>query len=125
MWNACKPNADDSGQPNHEIDVLSGHENDVNYVQFRLVWLGILPTIINKLLHPDKSYSVLCSGCAVAPKFTSSDTSKEENVPKFRNFWCVSLFLCFFFRGWGWGVKSSMLCGLSFSLFLFFLQLHI
>ncbi|GLT70273.1 hypothetical protein SLA2020_423650 [Shorea laevis] len=61
VWNACKPNADDSGQPNHEIDVLSGHENDVNYVQF--------------------------SGCAVAPKFTSSDTSKEENVPKFRNFW--------------------------------------
>lgn len=36
VWNACKPNTDDSDQPNHEIDVLSGHENDVNYVQFRL-----------------------------------------------------------------------------------------
>lgn len=28
---------DDSEQPNHEMDILSGHENDVNYVQFRLV----------------------------------------------------------------------------------------
>lgn len=37
VWNASKPNLDDSDQPNHEIDVLSGHENDVNYVQFRLV----------------------------------------------------------------------------------------
>lgn len=37
VWNACKPNTDDSEQPNHEIDVLSGHENDVNYVQFRSV----------------------------------------------------------------------------------------
>ncbi|GMY27897.1 bromodomain and WD repeat-containing protein 3 [Fagus crenata] len=61
VWNACKPNAEDSDQPNHEIDVLSGHENDVNYVQF--------------------------SGCAVASKFTMSDTSKEENIPKFRNSW--------------------------------------
>lgn len=23
-----------SDQPNHEMDVLAGHENDVNYVQF-------------------------------------------------------------------------------------------
>nr|XP_023895389.1 bromodomain and WD repeat-containing protein 3 [Quercus suber]POE57423.1 isoform c of bromodomain and wd repeat-containing protein 1 [Quercus suber] len=61
VWNACKPNAEDLDQPNHEIDVLSGHENDVNYVQF--------------------------SGCAVASKFTMSDTSKEENIPKFRNSW--------------------------------------
>lgn len=29
---------EDVEQPNHEIDVLSGHENDVNYVQFRLVF---------------------------------------------------------------------------------------
>ncbi|XP_057753196.1 uncharacterized protein LOC130972883 [Arachis stenosperma] len=36
VWNACKPSVDDTEQPNHEIDVLSGHENDVNYVQFRL-----------------------------------------------------------------------------------------
>ncbi|KAG6667993.1 PH-interacting protein [Carya illinoinensis] len=61
VWNACKPNADDSDQPNHEIDVLSGHENDVNYVQF--------------------------SGCAAASRFTTSDTLREDNVPKFRNFW--------------------------------------
>lgn len=37
VWNACKPSLDDTDQPNHEIDVLSGHENDVNYVQFRFV----------------------------------------------------------------------------------------
>ncbi|KAL0348600.1 UNVERIFIED_CONTAM: PH-interacting protein [Sesamum angustifolium] len=35
VWNACKSSTDDSEQPNHEIDVLAGHENDVNYVQFR------------------------------------------------------------------------------------------
>ncbi|CAN1281488.1 Bromodomain and WD repeat-containing protein 1 [Linum perenne] len=35
VWNACKPNTEDSDQPNHEMDVLAGHENDVNYVQFR------------------------------------------------------------------------------------------
>ncbi|KAK6161017.1 hypothetical protein DH2020_004398 [Rehmannia glutinosa] len=28
VWNACKSSADDSEQPNHEIDVLAGHEND-------------------------------------------------------------------------------------------------
>ncbi|XP_050218722.1 uncharacterized protein LOC126669321 [Mercurialis annua] len=61
VWNACKPITDDVGQPNHEIDVLSGHGNDVNYVQF--------------------------SGCAVASRFSLSDSSKEENVPKFRNSW--------------------------------------
>ncbi|XP_057992634.1 uncharacterized protein LOC110633006 isoform X2 [Hevea brasiliensis] len=61
VWSACKPNTDDSDQPNHEIDVLSGHENDVNYVQF--------------------------SGCAVASRFSLSDSSKEENAPKFRNSW--------------------------------------
>ncbi|XP_043807288.1 bromodomain and WD repeat-containing protein 3 isoform X3 [Manihot esculenta] len=61
VWNACKPNTDDSDQPNHEIDVLAGHENDVNYVQF--------------------------SGCAVASRFSLSENSKEENAPKFRNSW--------------------------------------
>nr|GFB89173.1 protein starmaker-like isoform X1 [Tanacetum cinerariifolium] len=30
VWNACKPNNDDPEQPNHEIDVVDGHENDVN-----------------------------------------------------------------------------------------------
>ena len=35
VWNACKPTNDDPEQPNHEMDILAGHENDVNYVQFR------------------------------------------------------------------------------------------
>ncbi|KAK0608266.1 hypothetical protein LWI29_028087 [Acer saccharum] len=61
VWNACKTNMDESDQPNHEIDVLSGHENDVNYVQF--------------------------SGCAVASRFSFADSSKEENTPKFKNSW--------------------------------------
>ncbi|KAJ7980369.1 Bromodomain and WD repeat-containing protein [Quillaja saponaria] len=61
VWNACKVNADDLDQPNHEIDVLSGHENDVNYVQF--------------------------SGCAVASRSTVVDTWKEEHLPKFKNSW--------------------------------------
>ncbi|OVA02540.1 Bromodomain [Macleaya cordata] len=61
VWNACKFNSDDSEQPNHEMDVLSGHENDVNYVQF--------------------------SGCAVASRLSTTDTSKEENIPKFKNSW--------------------------------------
>ncbi|KAF4358937.1 hypothetical protein G4B88_018175, partial [Cannabis sativa] len=59
VWSACKQSSDDANQPNHEIDVLSGHENDVNYVQF--------------------------SGCAVASRFMSADNMKEENVPKFKN----------------------------------------
>lgn len=37
VWSAGKLSGDDSQQPYHEIDVLAGHENDVNYVQFRLV----------------------------------------------------------------------------------------
>ncbi|EOY06689.1 hypothetical protein QUC31_016132 [Theobroma cacao] len=61
VWNACKPNTDDSDQPNHEIDVLAGHENDVNYVQF--------------------------SGCSVSSRFFTVDSLKEESVPKFRNSW--------------------------------------
>ncbi|XVF28225.1 hypothetical protein REPUB_Repub15cG0011200 [Reevesia pubescens] len=61
VWIACKPNTDDSDQPNHEIDVLAGHENDVNYVQF--------------------------SGCSVPSRFSTADSLKEESVPKFRNSW--------------------------------------
>ncbi|KAG8370507.1 hypothetical protein BUALT_Bualt14G0124000 [Buddleja alternifolia] len=61
VWNACKSSTDDSEQPNHEIDVLAGHENDVNYVQF--------------------------SGCAVTARLFSSDTSKEDTLPKFKNTW--------------------------------------
>lgn len=41
VWNACKSSTDDSEQPYHELDVLAGHENDVNYVQFRFVKLHI------------------------------------------------------------------------------------
>ncbi|MFS7938120.1 putative transcription factor WD40-like family [Helianthus anomalus] len=61
VWNACKSSNDDPQQPNHEMDILAGHENDVNYVQF--------------------------SGCAVASRFSPSDVSKEENLPKFKNTW--------------------------------------
>ncbi|KAI3821785.1 hypothetical protein L1987_09357 [Smallanthus sonchifolius] len=61
VWNACKSSNDDPDQPNHEMDILAGHENDVNYVQF--------------------------SGCAVASRFSLSDSSKEENLPKFKNTW--------------------------------------
>ncbi|XP_061344787.1 uncharacterized protein LOC133290675 [Gastrolobium bilobum] len=61
VWNACKLSVNDNDQPNHEIDVLSGHENDVNYVQF--------------------------SGCAVAARFSTAETWKEENIPKFKNSW--------------------------------------
>lgn len=61
VWSACKPNTDNSEQPPiHEMDLLSGHENDVNYVQF--------------------------SGCAVSSKVMTSDSWKEENTQKFRNF---------------------------------------
>nr|XP_043640019.1 PH-interacting protein isoform X2 [Erigeron canadensis] len=61
VWNACKTNNDDPEQANHEMDILAGHENDVNYVQF--------------------------SGCTVTARLSPSDTSKEENLPKFKNTW--------------------------------------
>lgn len=61
VWSACKPNADDSQQPTHESDVLAGHENDVNYVQF--------------------------SGCTVASRSLASDASTDEKVPKFKTSW--------------------------------------
>ncbi|XP_038700956.1 PH-interacting protein-like isoform X2 [Tripterygium wilfordii] len=61
VWNACKPSLEDSDQPMHEIDILSGHENDVNYVQF--------------------------SGCAATSRFHLIDSSKEDGIPKFRNSW--------------------------------------
>ncbi|XP_050237494.1 uncharacterized protein LOC126687133 isoform X2 [Mercurialis annua] len=61
VWSASKSGPDDSNQTIHEIEVLSGHQNDVNYVQF--------------------------SGCAVASRSSFSDILKEENVPKFKNSW--------------------------------------
>ncbi|KAL1190949.1 Dynein assembly factor with WD repeat domains 1 [Cardamine amara subsp. amara] len=61
VWSANKTNSDDPEQSNHEMDVLAGHENDVNYVQF--------------------------SGCAAGSKFSVTDYSKDENVPKFKNSW--------------------------------------
>ncbi|ESQ32349.1 hypothetical protein EUTSA_v10003509mg [Eutrema salsugineum] len=61
VWSANRTINDDSDQPNHEMDVLAGHENDVNYVQF--------------------------SGCAAGSKFAVTDYSKDENVPKFKNSW--------------------------------------
>ncbi|KAG8096270.1 hypothetical protein GUJ93_ZPchr0013g37356 [Zizania palustris] len=64
VWNACKNSSEEHGQPNHEMDLLSGHENDVNYVQF--------------------------SGCAVASRSFSVETShtiKEENNLKLRKSW--------------------------------------
>ncbi|XP_020884424.1 PH-interacting protein isoform X2 [Arabidopsis lyrata subsp. lyrata] len=61
VWSASKPNLDNAEQPTHELDVLRGHENDVNYVQF--------------------------SGCAVAPKSSTADTLKEDSYPKFKNSW--------------------------------------
>ncbi|KAF6143342.1 hypothetical protein GIB67_001286 [Kingdonia uniflora] len=61
VWNACKSSTDDPDQPNHEMDVLAGHENDVNYVQF--------------------------SGCAVTSRSSITEASKEENLRKFKTSW--------------------------------------
>ncbi|KAG6531361.1 hypothetical protein ZIOFF_005167 [Zingiber officinale] len=61
VWNAYKSNLDDPEQSNQEMDLLCGHENDVNYVQF--------------------------SGCAVGSRSSLGDTLKEDNLPKFKNSW--------------------------------------
>lgn len=61
VWNACKPNTDDQEQPNYEMDLLAGHDDDVNYVQF--------------------------SGCTVTSRSSLSDGQKEDNIPKFKNTW--------------------------------------
>lgn len=37
VWSAFKSSTDDPDQVSHEIDILAGHENVVNYVQFRFV----------------------------------------------------------------------------------------
>lgn len=50
VWNACKSSSDNPEQPNHEMDILAGHENDVNYVQFRynfrLFFLHVLVVLL-------------------------------------------------------------------------------
>lgn len=61
VWSACKFSADDLEQPYHEIDLLAGHENDVNYVQF--------------------------SGCAVTARSATADVLKEDHAVKFKNSW--------------------------------------
>ncbi|XP_050376385.1 uncharacterized protein LOC126793802 isoform X2 [Argentina anserina] len=61
VYSALKFTTDDPEQPIHELDVLSGHENDVNYVQF--------------------------SGCAIPSKSSHSDFLKEENIMKSKNSW--------------------------------------
>eukprot|EP01018_Ginkgo_biloba_P008740 Gb_35200 [translate_table: standard] len=61
VWSACRWSEEVTNQPNHELDTLSGHENDVNYVQF--------------------------SGSAVPARIFSADSTKEENLPKFKNSW--------------------------------------
>ncbi|KAK1291797.1 hypothetical protein QJS10_CPB17g01104 [Acorus calamus] len=61
VWNACKTNVEESEQPYHEMDLLSGHENDVNYVQF--------------------------SGCAVTSRPSPADCLNEDSIPKFKNSW--------------------------------------
>ncbi|XP_068661655.1 uncharacterized protein [Aristolochia californica] len=61
VWSAVKSNQEDSDLPNYEMDLLSGHENDVNYVQF--------------------------SGCSVPSRSSLADIAKEENLPKFKNSW--------------------------------------
>lgn len=59
VWDARKWNDEITGRPNHELDVLKGHENAVNYVQF--------------------------SGCAGPVKPIAVENAKEECPTKFKN----------------------------------------
>lgn len=36
-----------------------------------------------------------CSGCAVSSRFSVAESSKEENVPKFKNSWYFCIFSVF------------------------------
>lgn len=56
VWNACKSNAEDPEQPVHEMDILSGHENDVNYVQFRFANHADLT--LTFLIHTDSDSQI-------------------------------------------------------------------
>ncbi|KAL2934947.1 Bromodomain and WD repeat-containing protein 1 [Bienertia sinuspersici] len=61
VWNAPKLSTDDPEQPYHEIDLLAGHENDVNYVQF--------------------------SGCAIIARSVTGDALKDDQSLRFKNLW--------------------------------------
>lgn len=99
MWNACKINLEDAEQPNHEMDLLSGHENDVNYVQFRYMASTFIlslpfsfpfPCLFLVLFLRLTLITVLYSGCATVSRSTMADTSKEDNLPKFKNSWLAA-----------------------------------
>ncbi|KAL3648108.1 hypothetical protein CASFOL_009076 [Castilleja foliolosa] len=60
VW-SCKPNTDDPDQVCHEIDILAGHENDVNYVQF--------------------------SSCAGTSRSSPPELTAEDNIPKLKTSW--------------------------------------
>ena len=102
VWIAYKPNKDDSDQPNHEIDVLAGHENDVNYVQFRSVYHALLLRYFtNRILISIYVNALNCSGCSVSSRFSTADSLKEESVPKFRNSWWVFSSSLVYFTSYG------------------------
>ncbi|MCO5554971.1 hypothetical protein L7F22_008511 [Adiantum nelumboides] len=61
VWDARKWNDEITGKPNYEMDVLKGHENAVNYVQF--------------------------CGCAGPVKPNVFESSKEDGLTKFKNVW--------------------------------------
>jgi hypothetical protein len=80
------------------MDLLSGHENDVNYVQFRLVIAVISFLILFYFFFCNDSHCLrivtsICSGCAVSSKVMTSDSWKEENTQKFRNFRSISILM--------------------------------
>ncbi|KAG9144003.1 hypothetical protein Leryth_013884, partial [Lithospermum erythrorhizon] len=60
VWSSVKCNVDDPEKPSHEIDILAGHENVVNYVQFSIL---------------------------LTPRSSTSDSIMEDNILKFNNSW--------------------------------------
>ncbi|CAM8973292.1 unnamed protein product [Rhodiola kirilowii] len=58
VWSACRTSTDNPEVLAHELDTLSGHEDDVNYVQF--------------------------SGCIMATKSTTFEMMKEESTLKLK-----------------------------------------
>lgn len=96
VWSASKSNLDDAEQPTHELDVLRGHENDVNYVQFRYfssdhgAFLKLCILLVRKQEKKNLKGCFFCSGCAVAPRSSTTETLREDSYPKFKNSWFVS-----------------------------------